>query len=170
MSYYTPKQIVETVSKCGCSESFHFYAQNACAGFFWPVLILGSEVLLQLLSRRNSGHCSRKSRHTEISDGLRFPIGLMFCALAGAGLFTGNTAYFIPPVMDKKLRVTALLRNRTLVYFGNFVGALFVAYFMVTPTAFCQIALAQKSIYSIAELKLQHHFTRFCSKLALTGW
>ena len=47
--------------------------------------------------------------------GAAFPIGLMLCTLAGADLFTGNTAYFIPPVMSRKLSLWSLTRNWTLV-------------------------------------------------------
>ena len=94
----------------------------------------------------------------------------MLCTLAGADLFTGNTAYFIPPVMDKKLRVTALLRNWTLVYFGNFVGALFVAYFMVTLTGVFAKSPWLESIYSIAELKTSAPFYKVLLKGVGANW
>ena len=58
-----------------------------------------------------------------------FPVGLMMVVLCGAELFTGNSLMIIG-VLDKKIRVSGMLRNWVLVYLGNFAGALLVVAFM----------------------------------------
>lgn len=55
-----------------------------------------------------------------------FPVGLMLVVLCGAELFTGNNLMVIG-LLDRKIRISGLLRNWGVVYFGNFIGALFIA-------------------------------------------
>lgn len=62
--------------------------------------------------------------------GALFPLGLILVALAGAELFTGNTSYYPPVIMGKKATFKDQMKNWTLVYLSNFIGALFVAYFL----------------------------------------
>lgn len=64
-------------------------------------------------------------------SGLVFPIGLMLVVILGADLFTGNNALLMPPLAHRKLSPARVLANWTLVWIGNFVGALAVAYFLI---------------------------------------
>ncbi len=66
--------------------------------------------------------------------GAAFPIGLMLVVIAGGELFTGNCAYFIPSVMNGEQKACKMSRNWGLVWIGNFIGALFFAYFLVYLT------------------------------------
>ena len=56
-----------------------------------------------------------------------FPGGLMLVVLAGGELFTGNTMMLLP-LSQRRIRLTGLLRNWSVVYLGNFVGAIFIAW------------------------------------------
>lgn len=62
--------------------------------------------------------------------GAIFGTGLMLVVLAGGELFTGNTLMFAG-VLDKKIKVGGMLRNWIIVYVGNFIGSIFIAYMMV---------------------------------------
>ena len=62
--------------------------------------------------------------------GALFGTGLMLVIIAGADLFTGNTL-IIMGVLEKKIKLKDMLMNWTLVYLGNFVGSLLVAYMIV---------------------------------------
>jgi len=61
--------------------------------------------------------------------GTIFGTGLMFVIIAGGELFTGNTLMVVG-VLDKRITVRAMLRNWMLVYAGNFIGSIFVAWMM----------------------------------------
>jgi len=63
---------------------------------------------------------------TKIICGLVFSTGLIMVLIAGGELFTGNVMISLS-VMEKKARLSQLLRNWTIVYFSNFVGALIMA-------------------------------------------
>lgn len=56
-----------------------------------------------------------------------FPVGLMLVVFSGSELFTGNNLMTMA-LMDRKISVKGLLRNWVLVYLGNFVGSLALAY------------------------------------------
>ena len=58
--------------------------------------------------------------------GLVFSLGLILVIITGAELFTGNTLLLIA-YMTKKINLQDLLRNWSLVYLGNLIGAVFVA-------------------------------------------
>lgn len=62
--------------------------------------------------------------------GLIFPVGLMLVLLAGAELFTGNNL-IIAAVLEKKVKVSAMLKNWLVVYAGNFIGSVFLAFLIV---------------------------------------
>lgn len=59
---------------------------------------------------------------TKLLMGCAFSVGLMLVLIAGADLFTGNTLIMLA-VLEKKTKITALLRNWAIVYFANFIGA-----------------------------------------------
>jgi formate/nitrite transporter len=62
--------------------------------------------------------------------GVVFGTGLMLVVLAGGELFTGNTL-ILAAVCEKQVSMGKMLRNWIIVYLGNFIGSLLVAYMMV---------------------------------------
>jgi formate/nitrite transporter len=63
---------------------------------------------------------------TRMLMGLGFSLGLVLVIIAGAELFTGNNLIVMSWVSNR-ISLTQLVRNWTLVYFGNLVGAVSVA-------------------------------------------
>ncbi len=62
--------------------------------------------------------------------GAVFPVGLMLVVIAGSELFTGNCMFAPIGWLDKKVTIKGWAINWVLVYIGNFIGALFVVYFL----------------------------------------
>lgn len=62
-----------------------------------------------------------------VLSGVLFAFGLGTVMITGAELFTGNTMLVIP-LLEKKATIGGVLRNWCVVYVGNFVGSLFVAF------------------------------------------
>jgi len=58
--------------------------------------------------------------------GVSFSLGLILVVIGGAELFTGNNLMIIPWA-SKRITINQILRNWSLVYLGNFAGALLVA-------------------------------------------
>lgn len=67
-------------------------------------------------------------------SGMVFPIGLMLIVTLGADLFTGNNALLMPPALRGRISAGRVCANWTLVWLGNFVGCLAVAYFLAYLT------------------------------------
>lgn len=59
-----------------------------------------------------------------------FPAGMAMVLVAGSELFTGNNLIIIS-VLEKKIRLRSMLKNWIFVFFGNFLGAAFVAVMVV---------------------------------------
>lgn len=66
----------------------------------------------------------------KVLAGAIFGTGLMLVVLAGGELFTGNTM-ILAAVCEKKVTLGRMLRNWGIVYLGNLLGSLFIAYMMV---------------------------------------
>jgi formate transporter len=63
---------------------------------------------------------------TQILGGMVFSVGLMFVVITGAQLFTGNNLG-VMGLVSKRISVAKLIKNWTIVYIGNIVGALATA-------------------------------------------
>lgn len=66
--------------------------------------------------------------------GAMFPIGLILVVVLGAELFTGNNAMLVPAYMERRYGAGAVMANWSLVYLGNFVGAVGFTYLLVYLT------------------------------------
>ena len=67
-----------------------------------------------------------------------FPAGLAMVLISGSELFTGNNLIIIA-LLEKKIKLAQMLKNWTVVFLGNFIGAGFVAMLVVyghTPDQF----------------------------------
>lgn len=58
--------------------------------------------------------------------GCVFPVGLMMIIVCGGELFTGNCLMGIA-LLDKKIKLTGMLRNLGVVWISNFIGAALIA-------------------------------------------
>lgn len=86
--------------------------------------------------------------------GFMFPIGLILVVVLGAELFTGNNALLIPPFMRRKATVGDIAVNWSIVYVGNFVGAMLFTYLLVYMVGLTAGAPYHDSIISIAKAKV----------------
>jgi formate transporter len=61
--------------------------------------------------------------------GTTFTLGLILVVVSGSELFTGNSLIIIA-FANRRITLGALLRNWSIVYLGNFIGALLTAFLM----------------------------------------
>ena len=111
----------------------------------------------------------------KLIQGLTFTPGLIFVLLAGGELFTGNNLMAIA-FFDKKISLKSLLKSWLIVYLGNFIGSLFVA-FLIYKSGQWQMAdnLLAARVILIANSKVNLTFTEglilgiFCNFLVCLG-
>ncbi|MDR0630082.1 MAG: formate/nitrite transporter family protein [Treponema sp.] len=65
----------------------------------------------------------------KVLAGAVFGTGLMLVLVAGGELFTGNTLIIVG-VLERKVKIQQMLSNWLVVYIGNFIGSVFIAYMM----------------------------------------
>jgi formate/nitrite transporter len=126
---FSPQEILQKTSDNGvakASKSFcNLFILGILAGVYIAFASEGSNMAaFNLLAKPETyglGRCLA---------GAIFPGGLMLVVLAGGELFTGNTMMLLP-LATGKIRLTGLLRNWLIVYTGNFVGSVFVAYLII---------------------------------------
>ncbi|WP_066505128.1 formate/nitrite transporter family protein [Abyssisolibacter fermentans] len=82
-----------------------------------------------------------------------FPVGLMLVIIAGAELFTGNNIMTLA-LMKKKITCSKMLKNWIIVYIGNFIGSIFLAYILSKTNLYTGI-VGEKAI-AIASAKVNN--------------
>ena len=98
------------------------------------------------------------------------PVGLMMVVLCGAELFTGNCLMIIG-VLDRKIRISGMLRNWVLVYLGNFLGALLVVALMKSTGLWeTGSGLLGASVIKTAQAKVQLSFGQAFVRGILCNW
>ena len=65
----------------------------------------------------------------KVLAGAVFGTGLMLVVVAGGELFTGNTLIMVG-VLDRRVKLSRMLSNWLVVYIGNFIGSVFIAWMM----------------------------------------
>lgn len=90
----------------------------------------------------------------KILSGCMFPIGLVLVVVLGAELFTGNNALLMPGLMKRHFGVGDVFKNWSMVYFGNFIGALLFAYVMVYSAGLTSSEPYHGAIIRMAETKV----------------
>jgi len=153
-SFKSPKQTACTIEGVGCGKANLPSEKLLVLGFLAGAYIAFGGLLAIIVG---------KGVNTEVLGpgigkfvfGAVFPVGLMFVVIAGAELFTGNTACTIPAVMSGKATWGGLLRNWALAYIGNLIGSLFVAFFLAYLTGLTSSEPWLGATKAIAEGKIK---------------
>ena len=85
-----------------------------------------------------------------------FPAGLMMVILCGAELFTGNNLMTLA-LMDKKITIKGLLTNWVVVYIGNLIGSVLLA-FVLAKSGLYADAVLDKAL-AVAQAKVGMSFS-----------
>lgn len=93
-----------------------------------------------------------------------FPTGLVLVAQTGAELFTGNIMFLTPGLLLRKISPKQVLKNWGLSYIFNFLGSLFVAFFLAylsglttTGSVASYTASLSMPLHGVLFLRLSQH-------------
>lgn len=124
----TSQPIIEKASSAGITKS---------RLRFWPMLLLAilagmyiafGGVFATVVATGASGVWPYGVVKT--LQGLVFSVGLILVVVGGAELFTGNILMIIP-LLQKKITLAGMLRNWLVVYAGNFIGSILIAFLIL---------------------------------------
>ena len=124
----TPVETLTFTSELGVAKSKRKISSLLILAFFSGVFLAfaaaGSTMASQnLLANPDTFGLGR------VLSGMIFASGLMMVVLTGAELFTGNTLILIS-VYERKATVKQMLFNWLMVYTGNLIGSIFIAWLM----------------------------------------
>jgi formate/nitrite transporter len=158
MAYLTPKELLKKAHEAAFTRSKASVKNTIVLSFLAGAYIALGGLLAVTIGGGMPGVAAENPGLQKFVMGAVFPLGLILCVIAGADLFTGNTAYFIPPVATRKMPFMALVKNWTIVYLGNFVGSLFVAYVLAYHSHMFAKAPWIDSLHGIAAAKTSASF------------
>ncbi|HHV25590.1 formate/nitrite transporter family protein [Anaerosalibacter bizertensis] len=118
------------------------------AGMFIGFGAHGSLTIMQSLGNIDIGL-------SKFLGALVFPVGLMLVVMAGGELFTGNNLMVLS-LLDGKIEIKDMISSWLLVYIGNFLGSLFLA-FLVYKSGLVNESIKDLSI-NIAIGKIEMSF------------
>lgn len=170
MNFNSPKQIVEVVGLSAQARTRNSTSTTLVLAFLGGAYIALGGLLAIVIGGGVPGISAENPGISKFLMGATFPVGLMLVAIAGGELFTGNTAYFIPPVASGRLKLAQMLRNWGLVYLGNFFGALFVAYFVGYLTGALTAEPWKEFTINIANVKTTAPFYKVFFKGMACNW
>lgn len=120
---YSPAQIADRVEKVGIAKAHlpfvKLFALGILAGGF---IGLGALSFLIVVSDASLSFAASR-----VLGGVAFSLGLVLVVVAGAELFTGNNL-MVMALVNRRITLRLTLRNFTLVYLANFVGAVGLAW------------------------------------------
>ena len=120
----SPAEIARNYINIGIKKVKLPYIKMFILGIYAGMFIASGGICSTICSYRLTGGDGR------FISGLVFPIGLMLVLCAGAELFTGNCLLIIP-LCCKKITIGEMLISWLIVYIGNFVGGIIMAFFVV---------------------------------------
>ncbi|WMI68112.1 formate/nitrite transporter family protein [Mangrovimonas sp. YM274] len=154
----SPKEGIKIINEIALNKEGYTVSKTLILAFLAGAYVAFGGLLSIIVSGGSPGIAASNPGLARFLFGAAFPIGLILVVIVGAELFTGNNAYFIPNILTKRQRVYAMLKNWGLVYIGNFVGALFLAYVITHLTHLVSDTPYIDMVRKIAEGKTSHSF------------
>lgn len=154
--YFTPAEMTEIAAESAVKKS----AMPVYRTLFLAVLAglyIGFGGLLVVLV--GTGTAQWAYGPMKLLMGLVFSIGLILVVIGGGELFTGSTVVALAKV-NKKISWSKLFKNWALVYVGNFLGAILLAFLVFSSKQYDFAGGAVgEAMFKIASGKLHHSFS-----------
>ncbi|AZQ62499.1 formate/nitrite transporter family protein [Flammeovirga pectinis] len=170
MSYSSPKDILGNIRNGALQKGKMSIQQLLVFGFLGGAYVAFGFLLAIVVGGGMPGIGAENPGIPKFVMGAVFPVGLILCIIAGAELFTSSTAMMTVSVLSKDQSIKKLGKVWTFGYLGNFVGSLFVAYFITTLTGVVDGEVFHNSLISVAEHKVGNPFYKTFFKAVGANW
>lgn len=133
-----------------------------CSGIFLSLAGLASTVASSMIENYSI---------SKFMAAIIFPMGLILIIFMKTELFTGNSLMIIP-VLNKNIKIKKMIRNWLIVYIGNLIGSIIVAY-LISETPL--VDKLNDTFITIANNKVNLEFKEaiilgfFCNLLVCTS-
>lgn len=126
----SPQEVAEKFDGIGLGKANLCVSKAILLG-----ILAGMYIALAAVGANTGGSMMENPGVAKIISSLIFPAGLAMVVLAGSELFTGDCLMLISN-LDRKITVGKMLRCWILVYVGNLIGSLVVAFLMTQAHQF----------------------------------
>ncbi|MBQ7577674.1 MAG: formate/nitrite transporter family protein [Synergistaceae bacterium] len=128
--FLTPSEIADEAIKSGYKKANLTITKQLTLG-----ILAGAFIAFGAQGANMAVHAINNPGLAKLIAGLIFPAGLIMVVIAGAELFTGNSL-MIMALADRQITFLQLLRSWVVVYVGNLIGSVLIAYFVAKSGQF----------------------------------
>lgn len=125
-----PGELCDASIGSGCGKAKLTTLQQLVLGILAGAFIAVGGVVSAVVS-----HSITNVGVSKFVGGAVFPVGLILVVICGAELFTGN-CLMVVPLADGKINVKEVLKNWVVVYIGNFIGSVLIAFLVFEAGVF----------------------------------
>ncbi len=147
MAFKVPADIAKAAIAAGCTKCNMTWSKLLVLGFLAGAYIAFGALLSEIVAGGlSNGSITGQGGEiwkiampvglVKFAAGAVFPVGLMLVVIAGSELFTGNCMFAPISVLNGEAGLRGLVKNWSLVYIGNFLGSIFVAFFLAYKCGF----------------------------------
>jgi formate transporter len=155
MSFYKPEQIADITIVNGTKKGNMPVKKALILGFLAGAFIALGYLLSIRVTAPLTGDLAGIG---SIMGASVFPIGLILTLIAGGELLTGNMMAVPLARYARKVTTKNLIINWILITIGNFLGAIFVAYFFGHVVGLTEVSPYLEKTISLAEHKVEADF------------
>lgn len=119
----SPEQVAHRTVEIGVAKTQYGFGKSFTLAIFAGIFIALAALVSTFVTSNGPSYPYGVGM---LIRGLAFCVGLVMVVVAGAELFTGNNLILMA-VLQKKVKLPAMLKNLLVVYLGNFVGSLLIA-------------------------------------------
>lgn len=166
----SPKEIAYNFCQSGIYKANLSFTRFMLLAILGGVFIAFGGLLSVVVAGGMPGVLSTNPGLVKFVSGAMFPVGLIMVTIAGADLFTSDCAAMTLPVLQRHLPVSKLLKVWLWAYVFNFVGAMFVAYFMANKTGLVTSAPWSTYLHNLAQNKVSSDFITIFIKGIGANW
>lgn len=132
MAFKTPQETSEAAVESGVAKASAPFGKLMVGGFLAGAYIaFGSLLAIAVTSGLDT---KLWGTLPTLVFGAVFSLGLILVILAGSDLLTGNMALLPIAAMARRIKPSKIPVNWAIVFVANFIGSLFVAYFLAVKT------------------------------------
>lgn len=156
MDALMPKEMAEKAENAGINKAKRSFAKTFVLAILAGAFIAFGAIFATTVTATET----LSPGFTKLIGGVAFSLGLILVIVGGAELFTGNNI-IVMAWANKKIKTKQVLRNWSIVFLGNFVGAISIAILMLFSLQYTSGsgAIGEKAL-NIAEAKSSLGFTQ----------
>lgn len=166
----TPQEIVQFVNKSSAVKLDMPLRKLLILGFIGGVYIAFGALLSVTVGSGFPGVAAENPAIVKLLMGVVFPIGLIAIVLAGGELFTGCCATLAPNLLSGRSRWISVVKFCAIVWIANFIGSLFVGYFMVYLPELSHSYPTVDGFFAVAKAKTSNPFYITLLKGVAANW